>query len=218
MKELTLISLLILVMAGPALAAFTVTYESAPVEIYTVMDNLWWDNQAPIWTQWEHSSVDNPFPGGQNAYDQALEKGMISDATLSIVTDDLDLGNSAYIWVKDKDGLWHSRDRFGNTMWLSNMTFADTLGPDPGPGNSQPGHITITNFELDPHWLDGVAVCVILDWVVKGGLSQIEVEIATLSVTIDPASVAAAHPAPSAVVLTTLGVGIVGWMRRRKAL
>ena len=217
MKELTLLTLLIVLMCVSALAGPTLTYQSQPVQIYSVLDNFWWNADAKIIEQWNHSPVDNPFPGGQSAYDQALQDGLIQAATLTVITDDLDLGNSAHIWLKDKDGVWHFHDRFGNTMWLNTMAFADNFGLHQGPGNPLPGHITISTFQLDPHWLDGVTVALILNWVVNGSLNQMEIETATLSITA-AADAASTVPVPGAALLTALGVGIVGWLRGRKAL
>ena len=222
MKNLTLFSPLVIVIlaAASAIAGPTITYESEPVEVFTVLDNFWWDGQAPIAVQWEHLPMDNPYPGSHLAYDQALEDGMVAGATLTVVVDDLDLGNSAHLWFQDKDGMWRYEDRYGNIMWLNTMTFADEFGLQEGLGNSgdiinEPGsHLTATTFDLDPYWLDGVAANVKLNWIVNGGLNQLEVETATLGIT----AYSPLAPAPSAILLSSIGIGIIGWLHRRKTL
>ncbi len=212
MRNLILFSLLLFLTAAPVSATPTITYESDPVEVFTVLDNFWWDGQAPISTQWEHHPMNNPYPGGSTAYQQALEDGLIAGAELTVVVDDLDLGNSAQISVQDKDGIWHDTDRHGNIMLLNTLSFADTYGLNEGPGN--PSHQTSTTFDLDPYWLSNSAIGVKLNWAANGGLNQLEVETSAIDIT----AYSPVTPAPQAILLVTFGMGIVGWLHRRNIL
>ncbi|MHC4412735.1 MAG: hypothetical protein ACYSW6_07165 [Planctomycetota bacterium] len=206
MERLKLFCVLTLITTGAAMAGPT-TYEST-VEVLTVLDNFWWDGQSPISVTWEHSPLDNPFPGGSDAYDQALNDGKILGATLTVVVDDLDFGNTAGLSFRDKDGLWHGLG------FLNTMQIYDEFGYYPGLGNPDISHITSTTFALDPHWLDGVAVNARLNWEDVGGLNILEVETATLGIT----TIVSNAPLPGGVLMGSIGIVLVGWLRRREAL
>lgn len=222
MEKLKLLNLLAVVVLTTASAAAspTITYEADPVAVFTILDNFWYDGSAPIETQWEHLPMNNPYPGGHTAYEQALLDGRIAGSNLTVVVDDLDLGNSAHVWVQDKHGTWHYQDRYGRTMWLNTMAFSDDFGLQPGMGNNNDvindpeSHLTSSTFELAPYWLDSVAVNVKLNRVINGGMNQVEVETARLDIV----AYSPVVPAPSAILLGTLGVGLIGWLRTKRTL
>jgi hypothetical protein len=174
------------------------------VDVYNILNN-WYDTGTKT-TSWLQT---NPYPGTAEEYAAALAGIDAFEASLTLVLDDLDLGDTARIYVQDKDGVWHSEDVYGQTMYLNTMDFADCIFVHPGPGSPYEGHITSTTISLDPAWL-GDSIAVELAW---DGWSQIEVETSVLTVTKTIAT-----PAPAAVMLGSLGVVIVGWMRRQRAV
>ncbi len=194
------IALAILVFAGNAMAVITYGTFTDTRNIYRMYNFVEGAGNSDIWYH------DNPAEtaGFSTAeYTGMAASGNIVDVELTIVVDDLDDLDTVNVFVKDiHTAIWHD---VGD---LTNQGFVDwPQGPVAGAGGATPSHIMSTTFTLDPTWLNGLPVEIMFEAM---GSNDFEIETSTLTLT--------AIPAPGAILLGSIGVGLVGWLRRRRTL
>jgi len=215
MKRLITITIMIMAIAcgsafaGVAEREYNMTYNcneatfSETLNIYDIRtDASFFD---PGYYAWEHT---NPaiLPFGiysTQDYANMCDDGKIVEAKLTIVVDDLDKNDSVKVNIQDASGGWKELGH------LNKMTCSDIFGVDPGPGAHE-GHRTTTTFDLDPSWIDAELPVVVKlsGWLLNP--NQVEFESSTLTIK--------AVPVPGAGILGTLGVSIVGFLKRRRTI
>lgn len=187
-------------MVGVAQAVPTIIIETDHVVVNEYLSRWYYEAGADT-AYWTHN---NPYTGDYHA---ALADGLIIDATLTINASNLTYPPTYDTWWWENRGIYYE---------LSQERVSVLFKDSGGTWHLLPGYLNSgnTTYTLDPTWLDTTQVCASLVWYNASGfytnLDDAKIEWSDLTVT--------SIPAPGAILLGSIGVALVGWLRRRRTL
>jgi len=160
---------------------------------------------------WSHYN-----PVAPDEYELLLENDLIDKVTLSIYARHINEGSRDpdQVAISFTDAGRDAPEPTTHKLWL--------LPTEAPTGFLQNGW---THYELDAEWLNGVAVGAAIEYVpsYRGDLiDDAFVKYSVLSVTyletLTPAPPPKFIPAPGALALGFIGIGMIGWLQRRKSI